>query len=118
MNDHLAQPRPVVDAANKETRNQRIVAAILGLAVIIPTWLTEFNIVVFTPGQLSSSFTALNLGVAVLLAFMAQETKNTALRVEGEVTPVASPKITVDVPIDTLAALTEMTTNVTNEVSE
>lgn len=99
--DHVApepapipQPRPVVDAAKTQTRNQRIVAAFVALVAFLPELLREFGIWAITDAQMADFIQFVNLAAGVALVFMAQETKNVALNVESQVTPTASPRLT------------------------
>ena len=91
-------PRPVVDAAKSESRNQRIVAAVLAVLVFIPRVLDSFNIYEFNVDQLSDFTTAVTLLAAVVLVFMAEGTKSTALYVETQVTSTFEPVKTTTTP--------------------
>lgn len=90
--------RPVVDAAASETRNQRIVAALLGLIVFVPNILTSFNIYTFNPDQLRDFTQFATLVAAAVLVFMAENTKTTALYVETQVTSTFEPVKTTTTP--------------------
>ena len=88
------QPRPVVDAAANETRTSRIIAAVSGVLGVVPATLLSFDIINWTAEQVAQYGTTLGLFVALALVFAGQATKTNALRVESEVTPIASPMLT------------------------
>ena len=94
MNDH-AVSRPVVDVAKSETRNQRIVAASLAFLVFVPELVTSLGLYEFDPVQMNDITQFLTLMAAVLLGFMAEQTKTNALYVETQVTSTFDPVKTV-----------------------
>ena len=87
------QPRPVVDAAATETKTSRIIAAVAGVIGVVPATLLSFDLITWTAEQVAQYGTTLGLFVALALVFAGQQTKANALRVESEVTPVASPRL-------------------------
>ena len=99
MNDTAAQPRPVVDAAAIETRTGRIIAAVAALFGALPAALLEFEIMVWDAGNVAQYGVILGLSVGLALVLAGEKTKQNALMVEAQVTPIASPQLTTTVPL-------------------
>ena len=93
------QPRPVVDAAADETKTQRVIAAAAGVFGAVPALLISFDVITWTPEQVAQYGTFLGLLVALALVMSGQQTKANALRVEAQVTPIASPQLTTTVEL-------------------
>ncbi len=93
------QPRPVVDAAAVETRTGRIIAALAALFAAFPATAIEFEWMTWTAGQVAQYGVILGLAVALALVLAGEKTKQNALMVEAQVTPIASPQLTTIVPL-------------------
>ncbi len=93
------QPRPVVDAAATETRTGRVIAAVAALFGALPAFLIEFGWITPTPGQIAQYGVMLGLVVGLALVLAGEKTKQNALMVEAQVTPIASPRLTTTVPL-------------------
>lgn len=99
MNGIPDQPRPVVDAAATETKTGRIIAAVSAVLAAIPATLIEFEVITWTAGQVAQYGVILGLGVALALVLAGEKTKQNALAVEAQVTPIASPQMTLIQPL-------------------
>ena len=97
MSEEVA--RPVVDAAKTESRNQQIVAALVGLIVFIPEVLISFDLWEVTDMQVLDLTRLVNLIAVVVLLFIAQQTKTNALFVETQVTSTFDPVKTTTVGV-------------------
>ena len=93
------QPRPVVDTAAVETRTGRVIAAVAALFGALPAFLMEFGWITPTPGQIGQYGVMLGLVVGLALVLAGEKTKQNALMVEAQVTPIASPRLTTTVPL-------------------
>ena len=100
MNDTAVQPRPVVDAAAVETRTGRIIAAVGALLAVLPATLIEFNAISWSGSQVAQYTVVLGLSIALANIFAGQQTKQNALAVEAQVTPIASPQLVKVVPLE------------------
>ena len=100
MNGTAEQPRPVVDAAATETRTGRIIAAGAALLGALPAALLEFELIVWDAGNVAQYGVILGLAVGLALVLAGERTKQNALAVEAQVTPIASPQLTKVVPLE------------------
>ena len=93
------QPRPVVDAAATETKVSRIIAALGALFAALPASLIAFGAISWTGEQVAQYTVILGLSLALANVFAGQQTKQNAIMVEAQVTPIANPQLTQVVPL-------------------
>lgn len=93
------QPRPVVDIAAIETRTGRIIAAVGALLAVLPATLLSFELISWNGEQVAQYTVVLGLSIALANVFAGQQTKQNALMVEAQVTPIASPQLMTTVPL-------------------
>ena len=100
MAEHLAeQPRPVVDAAADETKTSRVIAAVGAILAALPASLIAFGVIDWDGERVAQYTLMLGLAIGLANVFAGQQTKVNAIRVEAQVTPVASPQLTQVVPL-------------------
>ncbi len=99
MNEVAAQPRPVVDAAATETRTGRIIAAVGAVLAALPAFLIGFEFITWNGERVAQYTLMLGLALALANVFAGQQTKQNALMVEAQVTPIASPQLTQTIPL-------------------
>ena len=93
------QPRPVVDAAASETKVSRFIAAVGAILAAIPASLISFGAIDWTGEQVAQYTLMLGLFIGLANVFAGQQTKANAVKVEAQVTPIASPQLTQVVPL-------------------
>lgn len=86
------QPRPVVENAHQQTLVVRIIAAVQMVLASLPFGLQAFEMIDWTGEQMIAYSFVLGVLTTAALLIVGQSVTSNALKVEAEVTPVASPQ--------------------------
>jgi len=97
------QPRPVVDAAANQKRRGDIIGAIALVLGGVPALILLFDMDALTAAQVSGITLFLGLLTTAAMVLFARQDLKTALNVETQVTPVASPRDDEGVPFVPIA---------------
>lgn len=86
------QPRPVVDAAQNQNTRAKWIGAIAAVLGALPSFLLAFGLIDWSGEQIAAYTAFLGVTTGAVSFVIGSSDVKTALQVESQVTPVASPR--------------------------